>query len=397
MTLTYGTDHEDSAAWADEDGTVHYLRSADPNLDVPSVAEQVGVYGGALPQEDEPERRRTWRPVDLTAVLDGTYEPVKPTVGARNDGVGMFYPGRLHTAAGESEALKTWFALHACAHELSVGKAVVYLDFEDDEGGVVGRLLAIGAQPEDIRSRFAYIRPEDSLNAFDNRQDLADVLGDLGPTLAVLDGVTEAMALHGLELKDNTDIAKFGKMLPRWIADHGPATVALDHVVKDREGRGRYAIGGVHKLNGLNGAAYVLENRSTFGVGRTGKSTVYIAKDRPAQLRRHAAPSNGGLDWFADLVLESHSEKCVTSSLFAPVLEREKTALRPTHLMAKVSVALASAPSGLSKNAIEGAVGGKRDVTRLALELLVGEGYVKAEKQGQTLVHTLVKPFEEGE
>ncbi len=54
-------------------------------------------------------------------------------------------------------------------------------------------------------------------------------------------------------MKDNTDVARFGQMLPRWLAERGPATVALNHVTKDRENRGRYAIGAVHKLNGLRG------------------------------------------------------------------------------------------------------------------------------------------------
>lgn len=334
------------------------------------------------------EQRRSWRPVDLTSVLDGTYQPVTPTVGARSDGVGLFYPGRLHTIASESEGGKTWFALITCASELEKGNGVVYLDFEDDEGGVVGRLLALGAQPDDIRARFAYIRPEDALTALGNRDDLGECLADLRPTLAVLDGVTEAMALHGLELKDNTDVARFGKMLPRWIADQGPATVALDHVVKDRENRGRYAIGGQHKLAGLNGAAYTLENRTPFAINQTGKSSVYIAKDRPAQLRRHALPSEGKLHWFADLVVASASDSHVAGSLYAPA-PRETSPMRPTALMAKIVSALRYEPMGLSKNAIETTVGGKREFTRLALELLVNEGAVIATKQGVAMVHTL--------
>ena len=83
---------------------------------------------------------------------------------------------------------------------------------------------------------------------------------------------------------------------------------SLDHVTKDREGRGRYAIGAVHKLNALDGGAYILENRHPFGVGRTGRSTVRVAKDRPGQLRRNALPSGNGLHWYGDLVLKSVDE-----------------------------------------------------------------------------------------
>jgi hypothetical protein len=341
----------------------------------------------------EASRRRSWRPVDLTAVLAGDYLAPQPTVGRRGDGVGLFYPGRMHTIASESEAGKTWLALHAVRAELDAGNAVAYLDFEDDEGGIVGRLLAMQTKPEHIRDRFVYFKPDDAITALGNRQDLGEALADLRPTLAILDGVTEAMSLHGLEMKDNSDVAAFGKLLPRWLADRGPATVALDHVTKSTEGRGRYAIGGVHKLNGLNGAGYTLENRHPFGVGLTGRSTVYITKDRPAQLRRHALPGREGLFWFGDLVIESHAQSFVETELNAPI-PREDTGMRPTAVMTKVSRILAENPGGLSKNAIENLAGGKATVVRTALELLVNEGFALASQRGQSKIHTFIRPFQ---
>lgn len=344
----------------------------------------------------EPAARRTWRPVDLSAVLGGTYEPPTATVGARDDAVGLFYPGRVHSIASESEGGKTWLGLAAAAIELAAGNGVLYLDFEDDEGGVVGRLLALGADRDAVRTRFAYVRPEEGIGHLGNREDLAGVLAVLRPTLAVLDGVTEAMTLHGLELKDNGDVARFGKMLPRWIADQGPAVVALDHLVKDKDGQGRYAIGGVHKLNGINGAAFLLRNRNPFGIGITGRSGVFIAKDRPGQLRRHAVPSAGGLHWFADLVITSHDETFVEVAIEPPPAGPVSTSFRPTAVMAKVAGILADSP-GLSKNAIETMAGGKATVVRTALELLVADGYVTQEKHGQALRHTLVKPFGDDE
>lgn len=361
-----------------------------------SWADDRATSTGVEVAQPEEERRRSWRPVDLTDVLNGTYKPIEPTVGRRSDGVGMFYPGRLHTIASESEAGKTWLALHATLSELQAGKSVGYLDFEDDEGGVVGRLLAVGAKREWIRERFAYFRPDEAINSLGNRTDLAEYLADVKPTLMVLDGVTEAMSMHGMEMKDNTDVARFGKMLPGWIAARGPASVALDHVVKDKEARGRYAIGGVHKINGLNGAAYTLDNRQPFGIGRTGRSTVYITKDRPGQLRRHSLPGREGLFWFGDLVMKSHDETFVEADLYVPV-ERSAEDRRPTVVMAKVSALLAEHPKGLSKNSVETMCGGKATVVRTALELLVSEGHARVERQGQSLHHFHVSAFGAGE
>jgi hypothetical protein len=62
---------------------------------------------------DEPRERTRWWPVDLGPVLAGDWEPPIPTVGKRCDGRGMFYSGKSHVVAGETEAAKTLFTLGA--------------------------------------------------------------------------------------------------------------------------------------------------------------------------------------------------------------------------------------------------------------------------------------------
>ncbi|MCL4368328.1 MAG: AAA family ATPase [Actinobacteria bacterium] len=203
-----------------------------------------------VPQEDEPVSRRTWQPVDLSDVLSGSWVPPEPVVGQRSDGVGLFYPGKVHTVSSESEAGKTWLLLSACVDELLAGRHVLYLDFEDDEGGVTQRLLGLQVTADVILERFHYVRPTEALGAGIHLDDLRHLLDAHSPSLAVLDGVTEAMTLHGMDPLSNKDIAMFGRMLPRRIADLGPAVVCLDHVVKSAESRGRYAMGGVSAFYG---------------------------------------------------------------------------------------------------------------------------------------------------
>lgn len=328
---------------------------------------------------------RSWAPVDLTAVLDGSWQPPLPTVGKRSDGIGLFYPGRSHTIISETEGGKTWLALSAALDEMADGNHVVYFDFEDSEGGIVGRLLTLGAHRSTINERFHYLRPTDPLGTGINVDDLNRVLADHQPTLGIIDGVTEAMTLHGLNPLDNVDAAVFGRMLPRRITETGAAAVSLDHVVKDRDGRGRYALGAVHKLNGLDGASYVLENRAPFGVGLTGRSTIRIAKDRPAQLRRHALPSGGGMHWFGDLVLKSHGDEFAEVSIEPPTAHAPE--FRPTLLMGRISDALAE-HGPLSGRQLEEMVTGKSATIRDALSFLKVDGYVSS-----TTPHQLLKPY----
>lgn len=360
----------------------------------PYGQDHTDVYGNPLaPRDDAPSS--SWRPVDLSPVLAGDFEPPQPTVGRRDDGMGLFYLSRVHAVASESEAGKTMLLLVAARDELEDGNSVVYVDFEDDERGVVGRLLALGAKPAQVRERFGYLRPDEPITSLDNRTELVDALNSLRPTLVVIDGITEAMTLHGLEIKDNGDVARFGKLLPRPIAATGPAVVALDHVTKDREGRGRYAIGAVHKLNGVNGAAFTLENRTPFGIGRTGKSTVYVAKDRPGQLRRAALPAHDRLFWLATMEITSHDATFVESSLAAPVSEPDKP-FRPTSLMAKVHAALNRAPAPLSQRDIEARVKARTVDVRAAVAALVDDGFVAVEPgpRGARL-HRVVRPYGE--
>jgi hypothetical protein len=338
--------------------------------------------------------RRTWRPVDLTEVLNGTYRPPVPTVGRRGDGIGLFYPGRAHVIAAESEAGKTWFQLAAHADEMRGGNGTVYLDFEDDVGGVVGRLLALGVKADVIGRYFAYIRPEEPMALGRGSDDLTQALGDLRPTLVTVDGVTEGMTLHDLDPLNNKDAARFGRMLVRPITETGAAAVSLDHVTKDKEGRGRYAIGAVHKLNGLNGAMYTLENREPFGVGITGRSGIYIAKDRPGHLRRHSLPSTESRKWFGDLVVASHDASFVEVEVQPP--GERADVFRPTALMLKVSEAMERAGQPLNKGDIEARVTGKSEGIRAAIACLVDEGYIELSPRGNARMHTLVRAFTEG-
>ncbi|MCZ4510296.1 AAA family ATPase [Streptomyces sp. ActVer] len=331
-----------------------------------------------------PSAGSDWDDVDLTSVLSGTYKPSLPTVGARDDGIGLFYPGRVNGIQGESEAGKSWVALVSCLVEINRGNHVFYLDFEDSEEGVIGRLLLLGALPQDIADRFHYIRPGGAPSPLVLKA-LASRVREFEATLVVVDGVTEAMTMMGLELKENTDIAKFGRALLRPLADAGAAVVPLDHVVKSTESRGRYSLGGVHKLNGVDGVQYMLEAVRPFGINTEGRSRLRIAKDRPAQVRKHALPGGKNpMHWFADLVIRSEGDEYAEAHLYPPIQRtddpaemtaaQEKAAKDEAEASAReaaVLQVLTEATEPLSKNAIEDLVSGNRSTTRRALTRLV--------------------------
>lgn len=344
--------------------------------------------------EDTVTGPTSWSPVDLTAVLDGTRTRIVPEIGSRDDGVAMFYPGRSHSVVAESEGGKTWLALAVAVTEIRAGYDVIYLDFEDSEHGITDRLLTLGAEPDLILKHFRYIRPEEPLTTSDRIRLLQLAMTARS---AWIDGVTEAMALQGLDPAELKDIPVFSNTLVTPLCRTGAAVVALDHVVKDAMARGRYGIGSVHKLNAVTGAQYLLSNRQPFGIGCEGVSTIRIAKDRPGQLRRYSVDGKDGLMWFGDLVINSHDESFAELSIRSP-RDGTDSQFRPTALMHKYAEYICEHP-GLSKRALLGAVKGKTDYKILALELLQREGYVRVEggdKPGVAQAFFSGRPFTEG-
>ncbi len=341
--------------------------------------------------EQDGNRQATWAPVDLTEILEGTYKAPEPTVGRRDDGAMMFYPGRIHSVFAEPEAGKTWLMAIAAAVEVNQGNDVLYIDFEDTAAGIVVRLLALGVPRDDIREHFRYVHPEVGANLIGKAYLVNAVTS--GTTLAVIDGVTEAMALYGLKTKEDTDVALFWRELPGYLAklDAAPAVVLLDHVVKDRESRGRWATGSQHKLSGLNGSAFSLESVMPYGLGMTGRSRVFVVKDRPAGVRPNAVRTTSGQYWFADMVIDSKDDGSAFAHLYPPVEREETDRLQP--IMEDICAVLEAADSPMSFRGIKARVTGKDDDLRSAIAALQDSKHIVVQDGPRNAqLHSLLPP-----
>lgn len=232
-----------------------------------------------------------WSPVDLSGILSGAFSPQKPTLARREDGACLLYAGKTHTIFGEAASGKSWIALHITAQELRNEKKVVYIDYEDDPLSIVMRLRSLGVAVEMMDRGLLYIRPEESIQQY--QEAVLARITEFDPSLVVIDGVTEAMTVEGTSLLDNQDVASFFGRLPNPIARQGPAVLMVDHVVKKAQEQGRYAIGGVHKLNAISGAAYKVERVDPFGIGQTGASDIILAKDRLGQVQKRTLNGKG--------------------------------------------------------------------------------------------------------
>jgi AAA domain len=304
----------------------------------------------------------SWAPIDLAAVADGSAAEEPPSILVRTDGQPLLYRRKRHLLAGEPESGKGWVAMAAAAPEVTARRRVLYLDFENTATTALERLDALGVQPADVLEHFIYIRP-------DSPPDVE--LGTLGAgaVLAIVDGVTEAMNLLGLNPYDNRDVAEFLSKIARPLADAGAAVLLVDHVVKDRDNRGRWAIGAQHKMAGVD-VSLSLEVIRPFGRGLTGGlSRLTVTKDRPGFLRQYAA----GRSRLGDVHMDSEGDS--VSVRIEPAQDAAEGEFRYTAYMERVSRYL-EVRGEQTKNAIESDVRGKRDHIRAALVTLEAEGYV---------------------
>lgn len=325
---------------------------------------------------------------DVGALLDADLEPEEADFLTRADGRALLYAGKMHVFQGEPSSGKTWIALLAALEVLNLGGSVGYADYEDTSKGVLGRLLALGADPAVVRERFAYIQPAGGFGPSE-RLELERLLDRLNPDLFVIDGVAEALARDGLQEDRASEVVGWIEKLPRWIARTGAAVVMLDHVVKDREQQGRWARGSSAKLAAVDGATYQVKVASPFSRHRDGVLKLIVAKDRP-----------GGVGAIGDVAAVAHIEPKADGARVVIRLERDTGEIassdtwKPTVLMRKVSDELERSPVPLTASALKALVrSDKPKLVSEAISRLIVEGYVAEKRSGRSTLLRSLKPY----
>ena len=195
----------------------------------------------------------------------------------------------------------------------------------------------------------------------------------------VVDGVTDLFGLFGLSYDANQEVAEVFQTLLRPLADAGPAVVTVDHVTKSRDGRGRWAIGGQHKLAAVSGAAYTVDVVHPFGRGQRGVAKVWLSKDRPGHVAYHSVRQGKGR-LAAELVVYDR-EGGVAVELHPGADAQER---RDDLLLTSLSDFLQQNPGSTERQVLVGVRGGETEL-KAALALLVEEGWVeRSELHGHT-------------
>ncbi len=297
--------------------------------------------GTAVALDDAPDDDECtdWLAVDLGPYLDGSIVRPEPTLGVRRqDGLPLLYPGLEHSLAGETESGKSWFACLCVVDVVFRGGKVLYLHFEEsDPAGTVERLVSLGMRASHLadQNRFRFVAPA----AIGDMSSLTD----WAPDLVIGDGINEAMSLFAREINDAGDTAAFRRTVIKPYVRAGAAWLSLDHVPKDRESRGRYSIGSVHKINAVTGASYQLELIEPFTRGGSGASALYVVKDRPGFLRSHGrASKTPGKTAMGTMTIDDTRAYVdyLDAKIFAPKDEDESTTVEPVEQLREAIITI---------------------------------------------------------
>lgn len=354
----------------------------------PSWLTSLDEWDDAPPDDTEAEGWPVATRDDIAAVLDGSYEPIVPTVLERTDGACLLYAGRVNTLAGEPGGGKTWVALAACAQQLHAGHVAALIDFEDRLDTAVRRLAALGTPRDAILDRFRYITPTIGYRKGRPPTNVVDVAGDAA--IVVVDSMGEALAHSELNQNDDREVRAWMDACARRLADGGAAVLVLDHVTKDSEHRGRWAIGSQRKLAAVDGVAWMMETTQAATREQAGRAVLTCSKDRLGNYQHgtkvaeiHIEPDGD------DVVVRIDEHREVTTESGEKLL---------TGYMERITEWLLLTGDECSARAIEQGVKGKGEHIRTALRQLIEMGYVDTEKAPRGgVIHRLIRPFVESE
>ena len=328
-----------------------------------------GIPFGLAP----PEPDSSWTPIKLTSLPDKP--PIQPTLGSS----GLIYPGKRHVFTGPPESAKT---LAAYAILIQVVREPdhtgILIDFEMGAYDARQRLRELGATDHEL-DRIDYLEPDEPATP-----DRISRLVDLNPAIVVIDAALGAYSLQGLDDSNRGDVEKLSRLYVSSFWRAGIATIVIDHVVKDAEQRGRYAIGSERKLGGAD-VSLGFETITAISRGTSGRYKIVTHKDRGGYLKRgHVADLNLASDAATHVITTSFT----TPDTPAPT----DAGFRFDVKMEQVSKKLEQLSEPVSGNDLYTIIGGNKQAFLSAVEDLITHEYARRISGPKSPIE-FVKPF----
>ncbi len=219
----------------------------------------------------------------IDRLLNGDEPENLPSLVPISDGAFLLYAGQVHSVAGESGSGKSWLAMHAAAQVLTLPQGnVMYFDVETNKRRTFGRMLALGVDPQVLKTRFFYAHPTEDVTDTEFTLVTAPVREavETGETvLAVIDSAGEGISLAGIN-PDSDEVANWIRRIPRALAEAGATVLLIDHVTKSSgSGKATFAIGSQRKRAAID-VQFMLDADLPFSKTQAGRARLRVSKDR---------------------------------------------------------------------------------------------------------------------
>jgi len=215
---------------------------------------------------------------DLGALLRGGVPPPRLLCGD------LLYAGGLHTLTGPPDCGKTTLALWWALQLLAEGHAVAMFDEEGGPELTGEKLLALGAEPDDVANLHYFPYPGRTWEPGDVKA-LAATLRAIGPALVIWDSAAAFLARAGLDENDAFHVTRFwSSVLAPCARRVGAAVLVADHDPKN-PGGSRYSRGSGAKLAGTD-VAFKIRLIRPFSRSEDGLLALDVPKDRRGWLHR---------------------------------------------------------------------------------------------------------------
>lgn len=297
---------------------------------------------------------------------------------------GMLRRGKRHQWVAPKKVGKSIGALAHGVDIVLAGARVVIFDRENGGDLYAARLEGIiDARKLDDEQRTAIAA---GLNYYEFPRFRAGDEAELvalctGADLVVFDSQRMYLSDLGLDENDSDDYADFMAALIDPLFRASIATLILDNSGHVEAKRGR----GTSSKGDLNEILFALEGVEKFDLETAGRLRLEITDSRFGNTGRWEMEIGGGV--FGSWQRIGHAETDTTSGGF-----------RPTGLMERASCFLEMCHEPPSRTTITDAIGGKAKYARLAVDVLVREGYARTVKTSGT-AHPVesVKPYREAD
>lgn len=321
---------------------------------------------------------------DLSWLIGGQPPVIPPpSVLERSDGTHLFYAGKVNGIFGDPECGKTWLAQAAGVEALNNGGTFAMIDVDHNgPDHTAARLLLLGARIDHLADpdRFRYYEPDEPEEL---RAAVAEVTR-LSPTVLIIDSLGEIFPMLGVNTNDGDEMTSAMRLVctapaqargPH--APDGPCVITIDHLPKGQDARATgYAIGSIAKKRMIRGAYLRAEARTQPAPGTIGRITLRIEKDTAGELRKTSGGGYAGtftLDSSQALGNGAYATTWSVAREEAP--KNDDGSFRPTALMEQVSRYVEDNDQ-CSKAEIEKHVAGGAKYIRMAIDLLVSEGFI---------------------